>query len=398
MMDGWQVQSKASQRDSPATMLFRTILLLITNGIALVGYMMAFSAMGYGVEVFDTLSDYKAVAFYCLSMCFLIFLTMYMLDYSYWPSSMKAVKYTCVGIILLGLGVGNVLSASKYPQAPVGLFFLVLPGYVYFIKRFLFRTVTVANFLENMCHSLVICCIAVMVLWINWFSSGDKFWDYNTKVAYTLQIESCEKPVFVSSYLDADNTTEITDAALVAARNMQILLTPLDAALGVPADHKKILATHKWCMAGFLVWISPMIVAVGCFMFGMVCHFVSQSMFQRGGKGIGVRVFGGFMALCILCMWVAASVAGGGMQIANLVSSLIVVAIVLIGVVLCSTIGFSSLKSKVMDIPVVKSIAGSFLSDWVKALFVLCGGPIFFFYLGLSVKSHTKTHTRESPI
>merc|ERR1740138_609294 len=72
---------------------------------------------------------------------------------------------------------------------------------------------------------------------------------------------------------------------------------------------------------------------------------------------------------------------------------LVLVALTLIGVILCSTIGFSSLKTKMMEIPMVKTLSKSFLSDWIKAMFVLAGTPIFLFYLSLSaVNQFVRVH------
>ena len=267
MMNGWHVSHAPTVRDLPATMMLRTFLLLIMNSIALVGYIMTFSAMGYGIEVFDTLSDYKSEYFYCLSGCFVLFVTLYLLDFSYWPSTpvMKTVKYICVGIILAGLVVGNVLSASDYAQAPVGLFFLLVPGYVYFIKRFLFTSVSVPNFLENMRDSLTICSIAMVAIWISWFSSNDKFWDYNTKIEYTLAIDSCQMPAGFLGFQQANSRkmSQVWDSADVdQVAKYNCTGKCCEEGMMCETEARKHEAKHKWCMAGFLVWISPMIIAV----------------------------------------------------------------------------------------------------------------------------------------
>ena len=61
--DGWNY---SANRELRAYDLVRSVMLLVLNGVALALYILGFSAIGYGVNVFDAIDDYYSTAVMCV--------------------------------------------------------------------------------------------------------------------------------------------------------------------------------------------------------------------------------------------------------------------------------------------------------------------------------------------
>lgn len=151
------------------------------------------------------------------------------------------------------------------------------------------------------------------------------------------------------------------------------------------------------CLAAFLLWASPLFLAGVLLLLGLFLMLLSQTdIMQQGGSGhvdakkahdmkkIG-RILTGFVALSAFGMYSTATIAGAGMQVAKMVMCIYAIIIVAIVVVVVSLIGSSSLKDKIRNNPMVKSIEtlGSPGVDILHAFFILAS-PIFFFLVVLS--------------
>jgi len=340
----------AYRRDSNQLMALRTVFLGIANCVALGLYMLAFSSEGYGLSVFDSLSRHYNISVTIVSTCVVLSLILYVFDFSLWPEKARILKNVLISVLVAGFSVAAVLAASKYPQLPVAVFLLLTPGYVFVVKKCLFYNVTIPNFLMSMHYSLSLCCFGLITYWVWWFSRDGNFWDQKTKETYSSQIHSCTLPSYNSS-MTARQKSEVS-------------------------------ALHDWCETGFLIWISPMIIAMGCFVFSMLCRFVANTMFNFGGQGIHLSVFLAMVFFCVLAMWVGASVAGGGMNITNLVNNFAFVGLILTCIILVSSLGLKSLKEKLRN---GGKVATNWTSNgWFRAIIVLTSAPLFLLYCMLS--------------
>ena len=69
-------------------------------------------------------------------------------------------------------------------------------------------------------------------------------------------------------------------------------------------------------MAAYLVWFAPFIAAMFCLSFAIISYFLAKwlrnrKVFINKKMQLGVRVFLLVLMLCLLGMWIAASIAGG---------------------------------------------------------------------------------------
>jgi hypothetical protein len=307
---------------------------------------MLFSAMGFGFDVFGQFLGTYEYTYYCGGCVSGTFFLLYVLDFSYWPAYMDRVKYALYTVAAIAMVMASILSSKVFPTAPLGMFFMLVPLYIYGVKKFVFSTTPTANFLASMARSLMICSNVTFVVWIVWFLQSEEYWDNPTKEAYAARLE-CPLRVPVSEGGDG-----------------------------------------SVCLVAYLLWISPFMACIACFVFSLVCFYLSEAMFNHQGSGkkhMGVRAFVYFMMMLILGIWVAAGVAGAGMNLSNVVTIFTFIAMIILGVTVSSTLGWDTVKDNLMQIPFIQAIASTFLSDWVKAIGLCVGVFPFLMYLFVSM-------------
>jgi hypothetical protein len=134
--------------------------------------------------------------------------------------------------------------------------------------------------------------------------------------------------------------------------------------------------------AGYLLYIGLLVASVMLVIFSVVTHFISRGM-KRKSPRTQLRVFAMLGALSILGMWMATTIAGSTPQISNLVMLFSFVGMAVVAFMAVSAIGWGSIKTDLMSVPLIKSMAGAGESDWLKAMAMFFVIP-YLFFLGLS--------------
>jgi hypothetical protein len=302
--------------------------------------------MGNGITVFKKLMTLYDVTYLANGCTFCVFFFLYVMDFSYWPAYMNRFKHMLYTLAAVSLVLASGLGAKKFPTAPLAMFFLLYPLYTYCVKRFLYSHVQLANFIEALSYSLFLCSNITFVAWIAWWNKEKEYWNVVTKSSYLEQLgPSCDPAI-------------------------------------IPAED---LAQCE--VVAYLLWLSPFMAAIACFVFSMLCYFLSQTMFQQGNtsrKTTGMKAFAYFMMFSVLGVWVASNVAGAGMGLSNVFLKFMFIAVIVVGGVVIGSIGWDKMKDNLMAIPFLQSIAATFLSDWVKAIGVCTATVPFCMYMGVS--------------
>ena len=122
------------------------------------------------------------------------------------------------------------------------------------------------------------------------------------------------------------------------------------------------------CLAAYVLWVAPLVAGANCLVFAGLCAFMGQSLTvtktRRASLGAPpehahhakARIFGWVVAVSILAIWCAASVAGAGMSVSNAVVSFAVVLFIMVGAVVVSTIGWNVIRTEVMHVPLVQKV------------------------------------------
>jgi len=134
--------------------------------------------------------------------------------------------------------------------------------------------------------------------------------------------------------------------------------------------------------AAYLLYIGLLVSSVMLILFSVVTHFISRSL-KRKSPRTQLRVFGMLASLSVLGMWMATTIAGSTPQVSNLVMLFSFVGMAVVALMAISAIGWGSIKTDLMNVPMIKSMAGAGESDWVKAMSMFLIIP-YLCFLGLS--------------
>eukprot|EP00050_Salpingoeca_kvevrii_P011627 m.16864 g.16864 ORF g.16864 m.16864 type:complete len:889 (-) comp3542_c0_seq1:1263-3929(-) len=289
--------------------------------------------IGYGAEIFRALYDHYSKVDDIIVVSAGILFLLYLFDVSYWQGRWLIVKQVLVTLAILGLASALVLAARNYPGAPVALYLLLVPLYIYAAKRLLYPSLGTASFLRSIGYSLILTSIAVLGVWIWWVFDRYR-WTATTKQDFADEM-LCEN---------------VDD-----------------------------------CLAAYVLWISPFLAAVNSIVFAVLSLLVARSIkAQDQPITTAMRVFAGLLLLCIVGIWVAASVAGAGMRVSNAVNLFVAAGLCMFAGILVSTVGWKAIHAQLLSIPIIRKISAKVLSNWMKALFLIVLGPVIPIYLALS--------------
>ena len=340
-----------------ATLFCVTLALIVVVGVPVAGAFALFSGIGFGDDTYRSLHRHYELCddIFLAGVAFL--LLVYLLDISYWRGTLGCIaRRVSFTLGFGGLAAGAVLATEKYPAAPFALFTLATPLYIGAARRIFFgwmrRPGDNALFLLGLAISTaVVSCIGLFV-WLWWVFGGDlagfhvqpHLWNKETRQKFGQQM-GCPDPL---------------------------------------SD----------CLEAYLLWFAPFIACISGLIMAFVCFVCSRWLrghtVLSGGGGSGgysdgsavgrrtrlaARFVCWMVALCVVGMWVAASVAGAGMQLSNVVVTFTSVALLLVVGLVASQVGWRAIHEELHTVPLVRRLAGAFASDWAKALFLLMAAP-----------------------
>ena len=116
-----------------------------------IGFILLFSDILYGVEVFNELSEHSTTSYVCVCLSLCTFILLYILDFSYWTGTLGTIlRRTGMTLVAAGLVIGALLSADKYPELPMAVMFLSMPLTAMVLKPTLFQMHSTVSLLFTM--------------------------------------------------------------------------------------------------------------------------------------------------------------------------------------------------------------------------------------------------------
>mmetsp|Transcript_8424 Transcript_8424/g.27972 ORF Transcript_8424/g.27972 Transcript_8424/m.27972 type:complete len:876 (+) Transcript_8424:337-2964(+) len=355
--------------------------LLLYCALAMVIFIAIFSGMGKGADVYQELSDQYDLWKVAFGTGFVLLLLLYILDGSFWDMGLLLFVRNvmlCVGAACICVGI--ILSMKEYPAAPQALYMLSLPVGLYLIKSSAYKSLSTAAFLSSLSYACTICGTVCFIVFVVWAQMADRNWNDDTRELYKSQM-SCDVCVGSSvseTCADALRESFYDAAATVGELRATCTLGKSDGGCGGE--------WQEYCLAAYLLWITPFIASCASFFFGFVCYFLSQSLQKKGGQRIHstLKMFVFIIMILLVGIWVGAEIAGSEMELGNVVQIFAGTGLFIVGAIVCTTIGWKAVQTSLMSIPLMRKIEQSFLSDWMKAMFCICCMVPYFLFLALS--------------
>jgi hypothetical protein len=319
------------------------VFLLIFSDIAYGNNSDAPIQLGHGAAVHAWLVGHAGFTMTIAGGTFLLFLTLYLLDVSYWEGSWLVVKKFFFTVGGVGIIAVSLLCSNWLPAAPLGVFCILICVYTHMASKLIYPDLSRSDYFIGLSHVLLAIGAAMLSVWCTstFGEGGQGMWSYEVDQSLRLRVE-CDP-------------------------------------LPTPGSPEK----KQDCTAAYLIWIGPLLGAVASWIAAVFSHVIGKALGRKAGFG-GARIVVGSVLAIGFGMWCAASVASTNSTISQSIFGLTMLAAIILGMMVSSAIGWGSLKASINHNPLVVKLAEVGSADFVKALIVICCWFPFLCYLVLS--------------
>ena len=213
----------AAPRTGPVTLkAFDLVVITMVIGVPVYGFVVGFSALGYGIPVVRFLTKNSEMGSWTFAAAMLIMFVLYMLDAEYWDGPyerefwssgcLKSIKplnklrkltLTAAGALFVA---GVVFRVDTYNYGPICIFLILLVLLLIAAKRSVFRKdYPVRQYVGSLSLPMLFCGAGVFIWWVTWTNQGPKGysiwspsvddehvdWKLETKLHYARRI-GCE--------------------------------------------------------------------------------------------------------------------------------------------------------------------------------------------------------------
>ena len=156
------------------------------------------------------------------------------------------------------------------------------------------------------------------------------------------------------------------------------------------------------CQGAFILYMAPFLLAVMNLVLAFILHSVTATSQPAAAVGEEdddqsanplVKLVQRVLLVLVVGTYFNSVVSTGSYRIASAVNGLLVLCFCILGTVVAAAMKWPDLKEKVMNVPIIRKLASSATSIWLKAFFVLFLGPlfvvnVFFMLLNHLLKKH----------
>ena len=408
-------------------------MLVLVQGLVIAVFLAVFTEVGFGATIFKAMAKLGALYTYTkVGVGVLVFL-LYMLDFRFWAHPVASgCAYAVAGA---GIFLMCIFGFKSAPYLPLALLYVGTPLiYMFFYLR-VFKNSHISNFMLSLAAVLIVWGSLTLVASLLFNAYSDFWWGAGSKATFRARLRVC----------DMRNVTHVSDEAFDQyfdfngdgaehALQRQRCITTNETYCGSYGDsgrmcccspEKEIAVANNpewedetvcvqydddeesptfeqfvpgqpYCLAAFMLWGAPVMCSVVMLIFGGICAILSSAVReqqQHGAVDQGVKVFIYCTLFGLLGVYVAASIAGASMRVAEVVKTFSLLTVGMCVALIGSSIGWRSLESELEQIPIVRKLEGASRSDLLKAVGVLALAPAFLLYCIISVVNQMMRRT-----
>ena len=345
----------------PPTVAAR-ILILLSLALPVMGLVALFSVAGYGDVVYIGLSSWEWPWYSAAAVDLMLIAVLWMFDANAWKRpGLVLLRQACMVVLVVFAGIACMLAAKVYPFAPLQFGMLLVPACAFLTRHLALPHVAAAHYMTylSLCCALTAVSLAMyFVLWMyvlpppprrfttGWNPEWHNVWGGDVKHYWRGRL-GCE---------------------------------PYNRTSGVPDTD---------CYdAAFLWWSYPLLIAIALGFGAGICRFLGRGLAttHASAEAGAIRLFALVVAAVALSMYVAASIAGAGLGLSDLVRdgalSLLGATLVLVG----CTLGWANFARIASEQPWVRRALSymNAMREWCVALLFCAGVVPLCAYLGAS--------------
>lgn len=414
--------SVALQNETVGKFLLRSLMLVLLLLPVGVLFGVLFTSRGWGATVVIKLEPWYWLSQIIAASGVGLIVLLYLLDFSYWKGIWATIRTVLLILSILVITAGSILMAREYAALPMLVFLLLVPIYVALCRKTCWRHLDNYYFLSSLAPALFVMGLLGIGTWVilNVTPTPPEIWpggDNIVKAKYfdkllckdhsllckankcpELKDGKCDDYTktngcvmttsdFATGMYDVGQPGSVNNVSLnswtkvvemnvayrkhtedLKSKNKTTSLNINSTFYFDPSKFPTIRDADVDCAtAAYLLYVGLLVSSVMLVMFSVVTHFISRSL-KRKSPRTQLRVFGMLAGLSVLGMWMATTIAGTTPQVANLVMLFSFVGMGVVALMAISAIGWGSIKTDLMNVPMIKSMAGAGESDWVKAM------------------------------
>lgn len=361
----------ASMKHQEPLKWWHGVLILIAVGLPSFSMVGCFSPMGYGRNIYNTVShpDYSMYGDGLLFFSAVSAAILVIIDWWYMPMLVQVFTGTLPFTIFI---VGTVCKGRKYPWAILVVSMAAIPVLLGVIRYKFCRSCQIKQFYAAVCGATLICGVALSAIWGWYIFVDDHRWDSTTQ--YQL-IDEFDK-VYEYAYKERPlNYTLDCDPDL---KN----LTKYDK--NVKADIEKACAQAG--TVWFLSWMCPG-MGIGCDLFMFIFCLVNGVIGKMDDFSAVQRHLTRFLLGCVFLvtgMYATATMSATSIRLGSTLLAFFMAALILLCIWVYSEIDHEALEYAATHSHLMAMLIKVWQSEWIKAMFVAVLAVPMFWALVLS--------------
>jgi len=339
-----------------------------------VGYIIAFTKMGFGVTTFyffaENLSQYIIPLASGLGGSVTI---LYLLDVQDWSScvgdALRKVFITTVVIAAFALAL---FAAGDYPYGPIFVFVIMTALFMEGVQLIFYRKTASKTYLHWLSGPLFFVSFLTFLSWLIWtFLSDSNEWNTNIALA-DAKTSGCKA-----------NFADYPDCRSNEAKGGTCFRVNLFADNALTFEEncdESCIQVYDHCYNTFIIWVGPFLASIGLLFLSFFASFlrVDGTPEQEASKFASVWLF------LLFAFWVAASLAGVGQGVSTTLAVLVLASFIAAAIFLA--IAYNSKERKDRFDAVKKHLLEKYgsLLDVFRGLLVVTCTPVIIFYILVS--------------
>jgi len=346
------------------------ISLVFACSVPAILYILGFTKMGHGVQVYQFLSTHVEHYAYIISLGqagFTFFL--YLLDVQYWESSMgKFIRRSLYSLSAFVTSIIVLAVSGAHPYGPISIFLVLTTLWLVCVHQIFFKSTPTRKYVTWLSGPLFYTSMLIFLSWIMWtFWRDENEWTTSIKLV-DAGVTGCE--------------ADFTDHEHCRGPNGGVCFYPngpdsLHFPEGCDVSCRDVYSS---CLNTFIIWAGPFLVSTGFFFLSFFTTFVGGRV---SAKEEVVR-FTKIWLFLLFAMWVSASLAGAGAGFTFALVSITIAAFIASGVFLVTSYKRIEREKSIQSFwDTIVEKYGSYLNI-VRGLLIVSSAPVAILYIFVS--------------
>jgi len=376
-------QEENEEKENPSTWCFfcprlspmpfcAFVFLTIFAAIPAALYIIAFTKIGYGFEVFSFIdTNMKPLAEYVGGSVIVYAVILYLTDCYHWGSYTAIIMRRYLLLILAaGFLLFIICIAGDHPYGPIGIILIATTAWMVGIRFLFFRNVEKKEYISWLSGPLMLVSIITALYWFIWtFLKDENEWSL---IVSLMDAEKAGCDPDFTTYPECDDG-DGDPCFTINEKNLSI-------------NYKKdcdqtCMQIYDSCPNTFIIWAGPFLVSLGFFFLSFFASFLrgDGSAEQSIGKLAKIWMF------LLFGIWVSSSLAGAGAGVSATLAALTLAAFVASAIFLVA--GYDTYEREEQLSLIWSSIIEKYgsLLDIARGLLIVTCTPIALCYILVSI-------------